>query len=426
MKTISTFFLAPLFFLLTFNSFSQKRTIKKLHFEIKEYDLTDVNKKKILNYYDKLNTGEELELILHTNKEEKLNRPQYLIKATNKRAVVVAKFIKINTVANEENIEVKRFNKSQKSYSGSNASYRNFAKHTVSEVSLVVTKPILIRKFTRQKPLVDTLVRNNFGCNSEILTVSGSFFKATIKKQDLDLKNCADCDLIIRHQFYHSKSDFVLNNLTSTSNGKILVSGGMLFINVFCGLKKVKLKPNKTFRLTIYNIEDDRKYLPFEGEMSEGIVNWELDNKSNKENFKEVISEIGEEEEEEEEEEGYDLFPKSFGWINCDAFYDVPKKELANLVIKTEMKYKASVRMVFKEMKTVLPGYTMGITNNVQFSNIPRGKEVTIISFTYSKDKNMVRWNSINTVTEDNQKLELKLENESSIAEFKKILSATL
>lgn len=76
------------------------------------------------------------------------------------------------------------------------------------------------------------------------------------------------------------------------------------------------------------------------------------------------------------ETDKYLMSSAKLGWINCDRFVDKPVR--TELFVQVDSTYDATVRIVFKNYKTVLGGlrYTKGFT----FANVPMGEEVTIIA----------------------------------------------
>ena len=96
----------------------------------------------------------------------------------------------------------------------------------------------------------------------------------TIKKQDLS----CNCFTLSIHEFFDNTT-LLFNNLTTTSDGQLLESGGMIKLDGHCDNKKYELKPGEFFtvmvptdtvlpgmKLLSANRNDDSEYL-----------NWQLD-----------------------------------------------------------------------------------------------------------------------------------------------------
>lgn len=67
----------------------------------------------------------------------------------------------------------------------------------------------------------------------------------------------------------------------------------------------------------------------------------------------------------------------NLGWINCDRFYDVPKSQRTQLLVKAE----APVRMIFRDINSVMNGGVVrGEPEKYGFSGVPEGAPVTLFS----------------------------------------------
>lgn len=403
---------------------SQKTITKKIDFEIKEYELTEKHHKLLLKHFDKLKVGDELELILYTSEEKKLDKPAYLLKATKIRAELISKFLLDHTIATQENFSIKYEETTKKqTMSGSNASYREFSSHQISPISLIVTKPQLLKIYTSNELFDTTFNYSKINlCRDDVSPNDGEYFYGKgyylfVPYGAINKTNCENCEITVKHNYFSSVSDILARDLTTTSNGKILVTAGMFFIEAYCGDKKLSL--NEDGKIILYfgswENDDDFTYKAFSGKRRNKIVDWE-ENGDN-------IEEFDDYEGEGEGEYGYQFLidATKLGWINCDAFYEV--KDKVDLIVKTEMTYSPSVRMIFKERKSILPGYSLGKSNEIHFNDVPNGEEVSILSYAFSKDKKKVKWALESTTLAKGEKMELKLTNESTQEEFKKMLA---
>ncbi len=66
------------------------------------------------------------------------------------------------------------------------------------------------------------------------------------------------------------------------------------------------------------------------------------------------------------------------GWVNCDRYYRVPRERKRELYVTTDKD--ASVRMVFKNFKSVIPGRYTG-TKGFYFGEIPYREKYTILAY---------------------------------------------
>ncbi len=101
--------------------------------------------------------------------------------------------------------------------------------------------------------------------NSFISEKSGDLKSATIK---LEVKE------------YYKISDMIFANLTTTSGGKILETGGMLHVSAFTNNEKCIIKPGSNIEIGFpYSEKKDKMFL-FEGERSGNLIDWKLANKT--------------------------------------------------------------------------------------------------------------------------------------------------
>jgi hypothetical protein len=81
--------------------------------------------------------------------------------------------------------------------------------------------------------------------------------------------------------------------------------------------------------------------------------------------------------------DSYILSSGSLGWINCDKFSEEP--DVTNFVVEVDTSYHPSVRMVFKNIKSVMSGYADN-AGNISFSGIPVGERVTLVAYSIKDD----------------------------------------
>lgn len=96
----------------------------------------------------------------------------------------------------------------------------------------------------------------------------------TIKKQNL---SCACFTLKLNE--YFDNSDLILNNLTTTSDGQPLESGGMIKLDGYCDGKKYELKPDEFFTVMVPTdtVLPGMKLLSANRDNDSTYLNWQLD-----------------------------------------------------------------------------------------------------------------------------------------------------
>jgi hypothetical protein len=82
---------------------------------------------------------------------------------------------------------------------------------------------------------------------------------------------------------------------------------------------------------------------------------------------------------------------ESFGWINCDRFYDTPNK--TNLLVKINKNdsiRSANIYLVFTDLNSIMSVSYFNYVNNEEkmgFENVPIGKMTRLIAYTIKDEK---------------------------------------
>ncbi len=248
------------------------------------------------------------------------------------------------------------------------------------------------------------------------------------------------CSLVtvIVKEFY-KMSDIVEAGLTTTCNKAILASGGMIYIEANCYTDKLKLKSGKSIIVKMPCATADRRMKCFSGRMENGIIDWKLEGKvrvsgevlaiNNPVSVSDTTPMVDYEEvsnvERSYEGEGgesgsYLMEVTKLGWINCDRFYEL--KEPAKLIVKADSLSKSFVAIVFKNMKSVLPGYCY-TDNTTIFNNIPAGEDVTILAYRVNEKTKMAQLAKQDFVIGDTNAVQLTMEP-MSIDDLKDVLKS--
>ena len=229
--------------------------------------------------------------------------------------------------------------------------------------------------------------------------------------------NC-DCDDIkLELKEFFTPSEMLLAGLTTTSGDKTLMTGGMIHIMAYCNGKEVPLKKGAKANINFFTINES--FGVFFGKEKNNIIDWTLD--------KDIKAELNSFEFEDEMEgggEGLTVLTDKLGWINCDAFVNEgPTTELlVDLQKPTDSTY---VRLIFLDMKSILPGYFTNSENSKAFfKDIPKGKETNLLVYKII-NKTHIHWAIADIKTgEDTFITDLKYKT-STKDEFKKIVDQT-
>jgi hypothetical protein len=208
-------------------------------------------------------------------------------------------------------------------------------------------------------------------------------------------------EVVICIREYYSLQDIIMNDLATISNKRMLETGGMLHISATCKGYELKVKQGKSYVIRM----PARDVLPrmklFAGEEKGGIVDWKETDIRNvpAANTTPVVTEDSEVSIEGEgwgsvfegvytppNEAEYVFQSTRLNWINCDRF--PAESERTNLFVKVDTSMNLAVRVVFKDMRSVMPAYYSGV-NAVQVDNIPVGEQATIICYKMDEKKNV-------------------------------------
>ncbi len=84
----------------------------------------------------------------------------------------------------------------------------------------------------------------------------------------------------------------------------------------------------------------------------------------------------------------YVLAASSFGWINCDRFYQSLEKKVDYVVNVKDKIGDMKIVIVFKEMNSIMQGYQQD--GHTKFANIPISQPIKIIGISYENEKPML------------------------------------
>lgn len=228
---------------------------------------------------------------------------------------------------------------------------------------------------------------------------------------------------------FYTIADILAAGLTTTSNKRTLASAGMVYIEAKCHGEKLKLKPNKQVTVKMPSTYPDKTMKAFSGNLNNGIVDWKVNGSIAIEAIESVPDSgvadsperFGDYELEGrgEYQEGYIMKLSKLGWINCDRFYNTEKP--TNLIVKADSIEKTFVALVFKEMKSVLPGYEFS-NHSVEFKSIPSGQEVSVLAYRVNEKTKLVQVGQQDVVLGDTSLVQLNMES-MNMNDFKNLLS---
>ncbi len=175
----------------------------------------------------------------------------------------------------------------------------------------------------------------------------------------------------------YSKLDMINNNIATVSNGKLLETGGMIYLKATSQNSEVFL--NSYYEIKFLTTKKMENMQLFRGDTLDNTINWQEVRTDL--NIGNVAIELP------NRMYQYLLKDTRFGWINCDRFIDAP--EVTNLYIEISSLFNTNNSMfepflVFKNLNSVMKSSTR---DKLQFNNVPVGEVVTIIASTYQDGK---------------------------------------
>lgn len=224
---------------------------------------------------------------------------------------------------------------------------------------------------------------------------------------------------------YYLLADIIAAGLTTTSNRKMLFSDGMVYIEARCLGERLKLKSDKQIVVQMPSAKPDSKMQLFAGNFKNGIIDWKVKgNPEIKGLAVQESTELVENEDvvysESEYASGYLMKLSSLGWINCDRFYEIEKK--TNLIVKVPSVKNTFVALVFKEMKSIMPGYCFS-NNTIDFNNLPDAQQVTLVAYSIDAKNKTTKACTYDLLLGETKEIEIKM-NEISQDELKSLLAS--
>jgi hypothetical protein len=222
----------------------------------------------------------------------------------------------------------------------------------------------------------------------------------------------------------YQKSEMILNNLTTTSDGRLLESLGMIFMEASSEGKQLRLKSNKSISVSIPNKNGIYNGELFYGEKTDSVLNWKYSGTTR--DTTEVVETIlyrtierdtikrttykyinglrvnvsetiflsegdrpisnGIDSARMMPMERYEFQIENLGWINCDRFVEVEEK--VDFTVKLENHRDPVGYLVFSSINSVMPVY-FDKNGEAMLSNLPKDYNVDLLVIDKIKDNMM-------------------------------------
>lgn len=210
---------------------------------------------------------------------------------------------------------------------------------------------------------------------------------------------------------FSDKKSLIYANLTTHSGNRMLETGGSFYIKASLNDDELRLVKGAKYTVEMVTNTNYKDMFTYYGNLKDGIINWEVnktepaylsDNSSSntlptivmmEDEFGDptIASEIGESE---GDETFYQLSAGKLGWINCDRFYEVQNTSV--LAVKVDTKEPVSVRIVFRDINSVLPCYaSSNHTDLYSSSKIPTGEKVLLLAYSVKGDNALLGYKEV-------------------------------
>jgi hypothetical protein len=221
-----------------------------------------------------------------------------------------------------------------------------------------------------------------------------------------------------------SKAEMVLSSIPTISDGKLLISGGEVYINATTvNGEPLKIDSMRTPTVQVPNNNNPQAGMTlFTGVQNGNTFNWkpvQVDTTSQTYNPKDSIRNYQHLPSFFQQDIYYVFTLQNFGWTNCDRFWNVPNVTSIKVDCQKFNSF-ANVYVVFKNLQCVmqlplLPDGTLYISNSDGYTNMPVGEEITIIAVALENSKSYYTMKDL-TITKDlSVALDLTEANEEDI-----------
>lgn len=384
-----------------------------ISYEDKRVRVEDPQKAVIDSAWDALKIGKRVRLTTLSAEENKQKDANRMILSRKRCEYIMAYLQQLDIPVTSYATLIDPFDKKKKPAVSemTNAGYR-----TMTSAAEGIYTVVLYREGSEGIPFTgsDTMdfefnscqnLRITIASGGQLIGSSGTvliFKPASLVYENGDKPECAVAEICLRE--FYEKGDILAAGLTTHTGKRLLQSGGMVYISATCNGKKLRLAGGKPLQIHFpTNGEPKAKGMhTFYGKHQDNLTNWipsvreegktatpkpeTLTAPADGEGIEADYSDYeGEESMYADKNEAYFMESSRLGWINCDRFYDVQDK--TDLFVKADSTLKPSVRLVFSDIKSVMPGYKYSSDYTIKFDNMPSGKEATVVVFATKGDQ---------------------------------------
>ena len=139
--------------------------------------------------------------------------------------------------------------------------------------SIAENKAKIFSEIYNQENIESEYFNIDIKTDTTLVTKNGSIYRIYANSFEIETGDSIN-QIQIEIKEIFNPIDFVIGNLTTTSNNRLLSSGGMLYINASINDKIIKLKNGKEIGIMIPTLELDDEMLIFEGVKDSLSINW--------------------------------------------------------------------------------------------------------------------------------------------------------
>jgi len=214
-------------------------------------------------------------------------------------------------------------------------------------------------------------------------------------------KSEAQNEIIFQVKEFYKISDIVTAGLSTTSNGNIIETGGMLFVQAFSEGQICELKNNSPVEISFPFAERKDNMILFSGNWTNQNLNWQpierqtrnkviavdkitkirdesiaLTDTLFKKDFETTISDTNLNKVKTADIRQYVFSTSKLGWINCDRFYNNSKPK-TDFYVDCGNYTELDIKLVFHSFRAILDNSLSKTTN--KFQNLPNDERITIV-----------------------------------------------
>lgn len=368
----------------------QKLQEQLVSFGVKNYEINDEIKNQIDDLVGRLKAGERLRLTFLDDNDKQKDEPAQMNIAKKRGEQVLQHFTtqRFHGVGFEPVMLTK--SKKTNAVVLTNRDFMAMAKMKGITVIDIFRDPYWKPMYfidpaaTGPKPCQNfTFMHKNGG---QIMASEGTII--TIPVDAFHMSGCDEFQICL--QEYYTTSDMLAAGLTTLSDGKLLVSEGMIFVRAVnvCTGEEIRLKKDITIAMPAN--KGDKKTQFFSGKREDLIINWkerELEDFKLEKQGSEISSPaVNTGEGEELETEGVFLEQAAFvfktkrlEWINTDKYYEI--KDPADLIVHSkELNSQTTLMVVLDKEKSIIPGFLYAGETTAMFQPLPPKMGFTAIA----------------------------------------------